>query len=131
MRYVLPALSVASGPRGNRAAAPARGGATSPAPRGGKTQRQDAAGCYDASGFLQSSLPYYECWPFWQTQLCSLKTTSYRTNQEFCTHQPTGNRAAGREAGTPRLVGACERQARGFAFGGGAGCAAWPVVKGL
>jgi hypothetical protein len=28
---------------------------------------------------------------------------------------------------TPRLVGACERQARGF--GGGARCAAWPGVK--
>jgi hypothetical protein len=39
----------------------------------------------------------------------------------------TGSRAAGREAQTPRLVGACERQARGF--GGGARCAAWPVVK--
>jgi hypothetical protein len=26
----------------------------------------------------------------------------------------TGSRAAGREAQTPRLVGACERQARGF-----------------
>ena len=35
---------------------------------------------------LESFLPY-ECWSFWQTQLCSLKTTSYRTNQEFCTHQ--------------------------------------------
>jgi hypothetical protein len=30
----------------------------------------------------------------------------------------TGSRAAGREAQTPRLVGACERQARGL--GGGA-----------
>jgi hypothetical protein len=30
----------------------------------------------------------------------------------------TGSRAAGREAQTPRLVGACESQARGF--GGGA-----------
>jgi hypothetical protein len=38
----------------------------------------------------------------------------------------TGSRAAGREAQTPRLVGACERQACGF---WGARCAAWPVVK--
>jgi hypothetical protein len=38
----------------------------------------------------------------------------------------TGSRAAGREAQTPRLVGACEKQARGFL---GARCAAWPVVK--
>jgi hypothetical protein len=29
----------------------------------------------------------------------------------------TGSRAAGREARTPRLVGACERQARGFLGG--------------
>jgi hypothetical protein len=39
----------------------------------------------------------------------------------------TDSRAAGREAQTPRLVGACERQARVFL--GGARCAAWPVVK--
>jgi hypothetical protein len=38
----------------------------------------------------------------------------------------TGSRAAGEEARTPGLVGACERQARGFL---GARCAAWPVVK--
>jgi hypothetical protein len=38
----------------------------------------------------------------------------------------TGSRAAGTEAQTPRLVGACEGQARGF---WGARCAAWPVVK--
>jgi hypothetical protein len=53
-----------------------RGGATSPAPRGGKTRpaRQPKArpvGWYGASLFLQSSLPY-ECWSFRQTQLCSL-----------------------------------------------------------
>jgi hypothetical protein len=35
----------------------------------------------------------------------------------------TGSRAAGREAQTPRLVGACERQARGF-FGGALRCLA-------
>jgi hypothetical protein len=39
----------------------------------------------------------------------------------------TGNRAAGRETQTPRLVGACERHIRGLG-GGGASCAAWPVV---
>ena len=39
----------------------------------------------------------------------------------------TGSRAAGREAQTPRLVGACERQARVFL--GGARCAACSVVK--
>jgi hypothetical protein len=36
----------------------------------------------------------------------------------------TGSGAAGEEARTPRLVGACERQARGF---WGARCAAWPA----
>jgi hypothetical protein len=36
----------------------------------------------------------------------------------------TGSRAAGREAQTPRLVGACERQARGFL---GARCSFWPI----
>jgi hypothetical protein len=42
----------------------------------------------------------------------------------------SGLRAAGRgsEAQTPRLVGACERQARGFLVGGGR-CAALPVVE--
>jgi hypothetical protein len=35
----------------------------------------------------------------------------------------TGSRAAGREAHTPRLVGACERQARGF-LGGALRCLA-------
>ena len=35
----------------------------------------------------------------------------------------TGSRAAGREAQTPRLVGACERQARGF-LGGALRCLA-------
>jgi hypothetical protein len=35
----------------------------------------------------------------------------------------TGRRAAGREAQTPRLVGACERQARGF-WGGALRCLA-------
>jgi hypothetical protein len=35
-------------------------------------------------------------------------------------------RAAGREAHTPRLVGACERQAHGIWE---ARCAAWPVAK--
>jgi hypothetical protein len=54
MRYVLPALPV-SGPSG---------GAASPAPRGGKTQRQEATGCCGAS------LPY-ECWSLRQTQLCA------------------------------------------------------------
>jgi hypothetical protein len=40
-----------------------------------------------------------------------------------------GSRAAGREARTPRLAGACERQAR--VFGGALRCLAlvWPVVK--
>jgi hypothetical protein len=38
----------------------------------------------------------------------------------------TGSRAAGREAQTPRLVGACERQARGF-LGGALRCL--PVVE--
>jgi hypothetical protein len=38
----------------------------------------------------------------------------------------TGSRAAGREAQTPRLVGACERQVRVL---GGARCAAWPIAK--
>jgi hypothetical protein len=38
----------------------------------------------------------------------------------------TGSRAAGREAQTPRLVGACERQARGI-LGGALRCLA--VVK--
>jgi hypothetical protein len=38
----------------------------------------------------------------------------------------TGSRAAGEGAQTPRLVGACERQARGFL---GARCAAWLAVK--
>jgi hypothetical protein len=37
----------------------------------------------------------------------------------------TGSRAAGREAQTPRLAGAFERQARVF----GARCAAWPAVE--
>jgi hypothetical protein len=40
----------------------------------------------------------------------------------------TGSRAAGREAQTPRLVGACEKQARVL---GGGRCAAWPVAKAL
>ena len=35
----------------------------------------------------------------------------------------TGSRAAGREAQTPRLVGACEKQARGF-LGGALRCLA-------
>jgi hypothetical protein len=35
----------------------------------------------------------------------------------------TGSRAAGREAQTPRLVGACEKQARGF-LGGAPRCLA-------
>jgi hypothetical protein len=35
----------------------------------------------------------------------------------------TGSRAAGREAQAPRLVGACERQARGF-LGGALRCLA-------
>jgi hypothetical protein len=35
----------------------------------------------------------------------------------------TGSRVAGREAQTPRLVGACERQARGF-LGGALRCLA-------
>jgi hypothetical protein len=34
----------------------------------------------------------------------------------------TGSRAAGREAQTPRLVVACERQARGFFWGGALRC---------
>jgi hypothetical protein len=38
----------------------------------------------------------------------------------------TGSRAAGREAQTPRLAGACERQARGF-LGGALFCV--PCVK--
>jgi hypothetical protein len=45
MRYVLPALPV-SGPSGKRAR---RREAARLAPRGGKTQRQDAAGCCAAS----------------------------------------------------------------------------------
>jgi hypothetical protein len=39
----------------------------------------------------------------------------------------TGSRAAGREAQTSRLAGACERKARVF-LGGRASCAAWLVV---
>ena len=39
----------------------------------------------------------------------------------------TGSRAAGREAQTPRLVGACERQARGF-LGGALRCLAWSEI---
>jgi hypothetical protein len=43
----------------------------------------------------------------------------------------TGSRAAGREARPPRLVGACERQARGFGGGAGGGlaCCASPSQK--
>ena len=40
----------------------------------------------------------------------------------------TGSRAAGREAQTPRLVGACERQARVF-LGGALRCLACIIVR--
>jgi hypothetical protein len=50
--HILPALPV-SGPSGKRARRPEAARLAQAAPRGGKTQRQDAAGCYAASAFCE------------------------------------------------------------------------------
>jgi hypothetical protein len=67
MRYVLPALPV-SGPRGNRAR---RREAARLAPRGGKTQRQDAAGCCGTSASAKALCPKGVVVTPWKA-LCSL-----------------------------------------------------------
>jgi hypothetical protein len=62
------------------------GPAASAAPRGGKAQRQDAAGCCAASVFYKISCPKRVAVPLKKT-LCPLINKLQNDNNKFCTHQ--------------------------------------------
>jgi hypothetical protein len=77
MRYVLPPTLPVSGPRGNRAR---RREAARLAQRQGAARRSGKTRPAVAAPHSAQLLPY-ECWSFWQTQLCSLNNKLQNYNK--------------------------------------------------